>query len=104
MTQMCILYIRLANGRKVMTLSRNPTDTELMLAGYGLTTAEFFYRMPDYQHVIHSYVWEFLDLAPDFPALFDKIEFWEKQIDGPLHSIVFSHSKMLGLKEWRRQT
>ncbi|MGV6848311.1 MAG: aspartate-semialdehyde dehydrogenase, partial [Marinibacterium sp.] len=28
------------------------TETELMLKGYGLTTAEIFYHMPDYTHVL----------------------------------------------------
>lgn len=31
-----------------------PSETELMLAGYGLTTAEFFYRMPDFQSVLNT--------------------------------------------------
>ena len=30
------------------------TETELMLKGYGLTTAEFTYRMPDYRHVLNT--------------------------------------------------
>ena len=31
------------------------TETELMLNGYGLTTAEMYFRLPDYQHVLNSY-------------------------------------------------
>ena len=27
-----------------------PNETELMLKGYGLTTAELYYRMPDYRN------------------------------------------------------
>ena len=53
------------------------SDTELMLKGYGLTTAEFFYRMPDYRNVLNSLVWQEYDLAPDHPRLFKFIAFWE---------------------------
>ena len=47
------------------------SETELMLRGYGLTTAEFFYRMPDYRHVLNTFVWQIYDLAPDYPKLFE---------------------------------
>ncbi|MGY3436977.1 MULTISPECIES: usg protein [unclassified Marinovum] len=77
------------------------TETEMMLRGYGLTTAEFFYRMPDYIHVLNSYVWQDYDVAPDHPRLFKFIEFWQDEIEGPLHSVRFSHRKMVAPGEWR---
>jgi len=76
-------------------------ETELMLKGYGLTTAEMFYRMPDYRHVLNSFVWQEYDLAPDYPRLFAFIEFWQKEIEGPLHSVRFTHRKMISPGEWR---
>ena len=79
------------------------TETEMLLKGYGLTTAEFFYRMPDYTHVLNSFVWQDYDLSPDYPRLFGFIEFWQTKIDGPLHSVRFSHRKMLTPGEWRNQ-
>ena len=42
-------------------------ETELMLKGYGLTTAEIYYRIPDFRHVLNSYIWQEYDLAPDYP-------------------------------------
>ena len=77
-------------------------DTELMLKGYGLTTAEFYYRMPDYQSVLNSFVWQLHDLAPDYPKLFEFIEFWQREIEGPLHSVRFTHRKMIAPGEWRQ--
>ena len=67
------------------------SETALMLRGYGLTTAELFYRMPDYQNVLNTYVWQEYDLAPDHPKLFEFIAFWQKKIEGPLHSVRFVH-------------
>ncbi len=80
-----------------MTMS----ETEMMLKGYGLTTAEIFYHMPDYTHVLNSFVWQDYDLVPDHPKLFEFIEFWQSKIDGPLHSVRFSHRKLLSGGEWR---
>lgn len=76
-------------------------ETEMMLKGYGLTTAEIFYRIPDYQHVLNSFIWQDYDLAPDHPKLFRFIEFWQDEIEGPLHSVKFTHRKLLSSGEWR---
>ena len=80
------------------------SETELMLKGYGLTTAEFFYHMPDYTHVLNSYIWQDYDLAPDHPKLFKFVEFWQSELDGPLHSVRFTHRKMVSPGEWRNVT
>ena len=71
------------------------SETELLLKGYGLTTAEFYYHMPDYAHVLNSFVWQDYDIAPDHPRLFKFIEFWQDEIEGPLHSVRFVHRKEL---------
>ena len=77
------------------------SETELMLRGYGLTTAELFYRMPDHQLVLNSFIWQEYDLAPDYPRLFEFIEFWQEEIEGPLHSVRFVHRKLIAPGEWR---
>ena len=76
-------------------------ETELMLKGYGLTTAEFFYGMPDHPSILNSYIWQDYDIAPDYPALFRFIQFWQDEIEGPLHSVRFVHARALGPREWR---
>ena len=80
------------------------SEAELLLKGYGLTTAEFFYRMPDYQSVLNSYVWQDYDIAPDHPKLFKFIEYWQEELEGPLHSVRFVHRKELCSGEWQNIT
>jgi len=77
------------------------SETDLMLKGYGLTTAQMYYRMPDFQNVLNTFLWQGYDLAPDYPKLFKFIEFWQAEIDGPLHSVSFTHRKMIAPGEWR---
>ena len=76
-------------------------ETEMLLRGYGLTTAELFYRMPDHRAVLNSFIWQEYDLAPDYPRLFAFIEFWQEKIEGPLHSVRFVHRKLLAPGKWR---
>jgi uncharacterized protein Usg len=79
----------------------NVSETELMLRGYGLTIARLFYRMPDYRSVLNEFIWQQYDLAPDYPKLFGFIEFWQGNIEGPLHSVEFIHRKLIRAGEWR---
>ena len=80
----------------------HPSETELMLKGYGLTTAEITYHMPDYKHVLNTFTWQDYDLAPDHPKLYQFIAFWRAKIEGPLHSVRYTHRKMIGAGQWRR--
>ncbi len=64
------------------------SDIELMLMqDYRLTTAEIYYHFPDHPSLLQSYIWQNLDLTPDFPKLKSFLSFWEKTLDGKLHSI-----------------
>ncbi len=80
---------------------RDPSEIRLMLEGYGLTTAEILYHMPDHPHLLQSYVWQDYDLAPKFPVLVKFVEFWKAKLDGPLHSIRYTHKKLISPGEWR---
>ena len=44
------------------------------------------------------------DVAPDHPRLFKFIAFWQEKIEGPLHSVRFTHRRELASGEWRNVT
>ena len=71
------------------------------LNGYRLTTAEILYHMPDHPGVLQTFVWQELDLAPRFPALRKFLNFWEREIDGKLHSVRVGHSGLFTRREMR---
>lgn len=80
---------------------RDHGEFELMLKGYGLTTAEILYRMPDHPSFIQTFVWQHYDLAPKFPALYRFIDFWHEKIEGALHSVTYTHRTLIAPNEWR---
>jgi len=71
------------------------------LEGYGLTTANILYRLPDHPTMLQSYVWQDYDLAPAFPELKRFLEFWERELEGPLHSVTVAHKKLISPSECR---
>ncbi len=68
---------------------------ELQLKGYRLSTVEIIYRLPDHPSLLQTFIWQYLDLAPDYPELNKFLDFWEKNIDGPLHSVSVMSSDLV---------
>ena len=62
-------------------------DLKKMMRDYRLTTAEILYHMPDHPRLLQSFVWQELDMAPRFPVLNKFLNFWNKNLDGRLHSV-----------------
>jgi uncharacterized protein Usg len=71
------------------------------LDGMRLTTAEILYRMPDALDLLQSYVWQDYDRAPDFPRLKQFLDFWEENLEGPLHSVRIASAKLVTPSQYR---
>jgi uncharacterized protein Usg len=65
------------------------------LKDYRLTTAEIVYRLPDYPALLQTYVWQDLDLAPRYPALQKFLDFWERELEGKLHSVRVGTARLI---------
>src|ERR1700743_389548 len=76
-------------------------DFRKQVLGYGLTTAQILYRLPDHPSLLQTYVWQNYDLFPNFPALKDFLSFWQESLDGPLFSVTVAHSKLIKPAELR---
>jgi uncharacterized protein Usg len=76
-------------------------DFERQLAGYGLTTAHILYRRPDHPWLLQTYVWQDYDLCPQFPELQRFLDFWQRTLEGPLHSVTVAHSRLIQPAEIR---
>jgi uncharacterized protein Usg len=74
---------------------------ERQLRGWRLTTAEILYRMPDHPSILQSFVWQALDLSPDFPVLKRFLGFWERQLDGKLYSVKVCCAELITPGEMR---
>jgi uncharacterized protein Usg len=70
-------------------------DFQKQIKGYGLAMANILYRRPDYPWLLQTYVWQNYDLYPDFPELQGFLEFWQKSLEGVLHSVTVAHSRLI---------
>jgi uncharacterized protein Usg len=77
------------------------SQMQRQLQGYRLTTAEILYHLPDHPGVLQSFVWQELDTAPSFPVLKKFLDFWEREIEGRLHSVRVANIGIISPGEWR---
>ncbi len=74
---------------------------ELQLQGYRLSTAEILYHMPDHPALLQTFLWQQMDLAPQFPELHRFLKFWEDSLDGRLHSVRVMNARLVKPAEFR---
>ena len=70
-------------------------NLDLQLKNYRLTTAEIIYCLPDHPRLLQSFLWQNYDLAPTFPELQKFLTFWEREIEGRLHSVHVGHKALI---------
>jgi uncharacterized protein Usg len=80
---------------------RASAELQRQIQGYRLTTAEILYHLPDHPAVLQTYLWQELDIAPDFPVLHRFLDFWNRELEGRLHSVRVASVKLISAGEWR---
>lgn len=50
------------------------------------TTAsvQVVYYMPDYLNIVNEFIWQTKDQKPDYPRIEQFLDYWDKNIDGPI--------------------
>ena len=76
-------------------------DFRRQLAGFGLTTANILYRLPDHPGILQTFVWQRYDLHPHFPELRKFLDFWSRELDGLLHSVTVAHAGLIKPAEYK---
>src|SRR5471030_2323344 len=66
------------------------TDFARQLCGERLTTAEVLYYLPDHPALLQRFLWQTLDLSPDYPRVHRFLDFWRREIDAVIHSVTLS--------------
>ena len=72
-----------------------------MLQGHSLTSAEVLYRMPDHPSLLQTFLWQFEDMAPDYPRLKRFLDHWEREIEAMIHSVRVMHQGLIAPREIR---
>lgn len=71
------------------------------LLDYRLTTAEITYHLPDYPELLQSFIWQDLDIVPEFPVLTRFLDFWQRNLEGRVHSVLVAAATLIKPAEFR---
>ena len=66
------------------------SDFARQLAGERLTTAEVLYYLPDHPALLQRFLWQTLDLSPDYPRVHRFLDYWRREIEAVIHSVNIS--------------
>lgn len=75
------------------------SDFQRQIDGFGLTTADILYRLPDHPAILQQYVWQEYDKAPGFPELNRFLMFWQAKLEGLLYRVTVCHKALIGPAE-----
>ena len=81
--------------------STSDGDFVRQIEGYGLSTVQIHYYMPDHPSLLQLFVMQQYDLAPTFPELDRFLGYWRAEIEAVLHSVRVAHKHLIGPAEWR---
>ena len=76
-------------------------DFAIQVAGYGLSTEQVHYYLPDHPSLLQLFVMQQYDIAPGFPELDRFLDYWRREVEAVLHSVRVAHKHLIGPAEWR---
>ena len=65
-------------------------DFHQQLQGRRLTTAEVLYYIPDHPVLLQRFLWQTLDVCPEFPRVHRFLDHWRRDIEAVIHSVTVS--------------
>jgi len=48
--------------------------------------------MPDYRHILQQFIWQTMDVSPEFPRMNKFLHYWEHNIEGPIHDVIIAQA------------
>lgn len=67
---------------------------------YRLTTAEILYYVRDFPKLAQSFLWQGLDMIPDFPKLNDFLNLLETNFEGSIDTVRIGYVGIVSEEEW----
>lgn len=62
---------------------------------FRLTTVEIIYRLPDYYSILQEFLWQTIDVPPQYPRIYKFIDYWERNIEGKIYSVKIANVEVI---------
>jgi uncharacterized protein Usg len=58
-----------------------------ILNKWTVATVQVVYYIPDYLHIVNEFMWQTEDQLPEFSRIMKFLDYWDKNIDGPIKEV-----------------
>ena len=58
-----------------------------ILHKWTVATVQVVYYIPDYLNIVQEFMWQTEDQLPEYPRITKFLNYWDKNIDGPIKEV-----------------
>ena len=58
-----------------------------ILEKWTVASVQVVYYIPDYLSIVNEFVWQTEDQRPKYPRITEFLDYWDKNIDGPIKEV-----------------
>ena len=67
---------------------------EIILKKGTVASVQVVYYIPDYMHLVNEFIWQTEDQLPEYPRITRFLDYWVKNIDGPIKEVyIYDHEE-----------
>ena len=59
----------------------------IQIKKWTVATVQVVYYIPDYLHIVNEFMWQTEDQLPEYPRITKFLNYWDKNIDGPIKEV-----------------
>ena len=60
---------------------------EIIIKKWTTASVQVVYYIPDYLILVNEFIWQTRDQLPDYPRIERFLDYWDKNIDGPIKEV-----------------
>ena len=67
---------------------------QIILKKWTVASVQVVYYIPDYMSLVNAFVWQTEDQLPEYPRITRFLNYWDKNIDGPIKEVyIYDHEE-----------
>ena len=63
-----------------------------------IVTLNILYWMPDYEHILQQFIWQTLDVRPEYPRVHRFLNYWHDNIEAVISEVNIADNYMTSYK------
>ena len=67
---------------------------QIILKKWTVASVQVVYYIPDYMSLVNEFIWQTEDQLPEYPRITRFLDYWDKNIDGPIKEVyIYDHEE-----------